>query len=50
MPYDFGYEVRDLEGNEQYRNEQSDGNRVTGSYGKSISVNFWTFFFLKSSF
>lgn len=33
MPYDFGYEVRDLEGNEQYRNEQSDGNRVTGSYG-----------------
>ena len=33
MPYDFGFEVRDLEGNEQYRNEQSDGNRVTGSYG-----------------
>lgn len=33
MPYDFGYEIRDLEGNEQYRNEHHDGHRVTGSYG-----------------
>ncbi|RWS17989.1 Cuticle protein 16.8-like protein [Dinothrombium tinctorium] len=33
MPYSFGYEVRDPYGNEQYRKELSNGQRVTGSYG-----------------
>ncbi|KAI1298757.1 Cuticle protein 10.9 [Halotydeus destructor] len=33
QPFAFGYEVRDHQGNEQYRKESSDGHRVTGSYG-----------------
>ena len=33
MPYNFGYNIKDTYGSEQYRKEESDGERVTGSYG-----------------
>ncbi|XP_013773457.1 uncharacterized protein LOC106458484 [Limulus polyphemus] len=42
QPYNFGYNVVDYYGNQQWRAEQSDaGNRKTGSYGYRDAYGLW---------